>query len=203
MHTVNFLVNLVEHHQVLAYSVIFLGLIFEGEIILLSTGVLAHLGALNFYFALFFVLCGGIAKTLIGYHIGRIIHKRWNETEIVQYLEHKVLDILPKFRQRPFWSIFASKFIMGANYIVTIFSGYVKVKYKTYLKAELLATFIWAPLLLSLGYYFSYAALRISRDIWRFLLIVLLFVVAFVLIERMLVFIYEVFQGINDQERNQ
>ena len=58
MHTVNLLTALVEHHQVLAYFVIFLGLIIEGEIFLISTGILAHLGALDIRFVIFFVFCG-------------------------------------------------------------------------------------------------------------------------------------------------
>ena len=56
MHIVELLTGLVENHQVLAYAVIFIGLIVEGEVILISTGVLAHLGAVNFNFALVLLL---------------------------------------------------------------------------------------------------------------------------------------------------
>ena len=202
MHTVNFLVNLVEHHQVLAYAVIFIGLIFEGEIILLSTGVLAHLGAVNFNFALAFILAGGIIKTFLGYYIGQFIHKKWHKNTFVSYVEKRVYEIMPRFNERPFWSIFISKFIMGANHVVIIFSGYVKVHYKTYLNAEFLATAIWAPLLLSLGYYFSYAALQVSRDIWRFLLIVVMFVIGYIIFDKILGFIFEMFEEVYDNKRD-
>ena len=53
MHVANILNNIVENHQIFAYVVIFLGLIFEGEIILISAGILAHLGALDFGITLF------------------------------------------------------------------------------------------------------------------------------------------------------
>jgi len=75
MHTVNLLISLVEHHQVLAYVIIFLGLIFEGEIIAISVGILAHLGALNFWFSIFFILVGAISKTLIFYELGEFLYK--------------------------------------------------------------------------------------------------------------------------------
>src|SRR3989344_2935793 len=69
MYTINFLANLVENHQILVYALIFLGIIIEGEFILLCTGVLVHLGALNFYFALPFVFMAGVFKNFFFYSI--------------------------------------------------------------------------------------------------------------------------------------
>lgn len=194
MHIVELLTGLVENHQVLAYAVIFIGLIFEGEIILISTGVLAHLGAINFNFALVFILAGGVLKTILGYYIGKHIHHRWHKTKFVQYLEHRVGDVMPNFEKKPFWSIFISKFIIGVNHIVIIFSGYSRVHYKTYLKAELLSTAIWAPLMLSLGYFFSYTALGISRNIWKFFLIIVIYIILFILVDKLVAFVYRIFE---------
>lgn len=202
MHTLKFLVNLVEHHQVLAYVVIFIGLIFEGEVILLSTGVLAHLGAVNFYFALLFVLLGGVIKTFLGYFIGGIIHRRWHTTKFIQYLEHKVSDVMPRFYERPFWSIFISKFIIGVNHIVIIFSGYKKINVKIYLKAEFLSTALWAPLLLSLGYFFSYTALGVSRNVLKFLLLIIAYIICFIVVDKIIAFGYKIFQEFHDKKGN-
>jgi membrane protein DedA with SNARE-associated domain len=47
MHTVNFLIRLVEHHQILVYGVIYLGLIFEGEFVVISAGIVSHLGTFH------------------------------------------------------------------------------------------------------------------------------------------------------------
>lgn len=202
MHTVKLITHLVENHQVLAYAMVFLGLIFEGEIVLISTGILAHLGALNFHFALLFILCGGVAKTFLGYYVGELIHDKWHHTKVVQYLKHRVGDVMPNFGHKPFWSIFISKFIMGVNYIVIIFAGFTKVDYKTYLKAELLSTALWAPILLSLGYFFSYTALSVSREIYRFSLIIIIFIIAFILLDKLFGFIYTIFEEYFDDKRN-
>ena len=70
MHTVNLLTSLVAHNQVLAYAAIYVGLIFEGEFFIISAGILAHLGALNFWFALLFIFLGGLSKTFLGYALG-------------------------------------------------------------------------------------------------------------------------------------
>src|SRR3990167_2139036 len=168
MHTVNLLISLVEHHQVLAYVIIFLGLIFEGEIIAISVGILAHLGALNFWFSIFFILVGAISKTLIFYELGEFLYKKFNHHRFFQYIQKRVYNTLPRFKDKPFSAIFASNFIIGVNYLVIIFCGYEKIDYKKFLKAEILGKMIWAPIMLSLGYFFSYTALNITREIWKF-----------------------------------
>ncbi|MES3031836.1 MAG: VTT domain-containing protein [Patescibacteria group bacterium] len=194
MHTVNLLSSLIEHHQVLAYAVIFLGLIFEGECVVISAGILAHLGALNLWFALLFILCGAVAKTFLGYALGEFLYKKYNHHKFFRYIQKRVYSVLPRFKLKPFWSIFVSKFIMGVNYVVVIFSGYEKVDYRKFLKAEIISTLIWAPLLLSLGYYFSYTALHVSRDIWKFLAVVLVLFIAFILVDKLISWVYELFE---------
>jgi membrane-associated protein len=176
------------------YVVIYFGLVFEGEIFLISTGILAHLGALNFWVTLVFVLLGALSKTFIGYAFGEFLYKKFNHHKVFKYLQKRVYNILPRFKESPFWSIFVSKFIMGANYIVIIFSGYEKIDFKKFLKAEISSTVIWAPLLLSLGYFFSYTALHVSREIWKFLMVILILFVIFILFDKLVSWLYEVFE---------
>ncbi len=203
MHTVNFLINLVQNHQILIYGFIFLGLLFEGEFVLIASGILIHLGALNFIFTLIFVLLGGFCKTLIGYHIGRVIHKRWHETKFLKHIEMRVSLLMPRFNQRPFWSIFISKFIMGVNHVVIIFSGYIGIDYKKYLKAEISSTIIWAPVLLIIGYIFGYAALQVSREIWRFSLVALLLIIGFIIFDKIVSWTYEIFEEFYENKNDE
>ena len=194
MHTIKFLIFLVEHHQVLTYGLIYVGIIFEGEFFLICTGILTHLGALNFYFALCFVLLGGLSKTLIGYSLGKFLYKRFNYNKFFKYVQKRVYRILPGFKTKPFWSIFISKFIMGANHLVIIFCGFERIDYKKFLKAEISSTIIWAPLMLSLGYFFSYTALRVSHNIWKFLIVVLILFTIFVIFDKLVSWLYELFE---------
>jgi len=196
MHTVQLLNHLVENNQLWAYFFIFLGLIFEGEVTLISAGVLAHLGALDFWTCLVFIFAGGMVKTFVGYKFGSFLHRKYNHNKFFIYVEKRVLSVIPRFSQRPFWSIFLSKFIMGLNYLVIIFSGYEKINFKKYLKAEILSTIIWAPLLLSLGYFFSYTALHISKEIGRFLLIIVAFTIAFLIIDKLIGLLYALFEHV-------
>ena len=198
MHTVKILTSLVEHHQVLAYFFIFIGIVFEGEFFVIFTGILAHLGALHFWFSLFAILLGGLGKTFLGYYIGSLIHDKWNNTKFLNYIQKRVQYFMPRFRQKPFWSIFLSKFIIGANHIAIIFSGYSKINYKKYLQAEIISTAIWAPAFLLLGYFFSYTALHITHEIWRFSLIVLILIILFIIFDKVVSWAYEIFEEFYD-----
>jgi len=191
MHTVNLLIGLVEHHQILIYFVIYLGLIFEGEFTIISAGILAHLGALNFWVVLVFVLLGGFSKSLLGYMLGGILHKEFHHHKFFKYIRRRVYSILPRFKERPFWSIFISKFIMGINYIVIIFAGFENIEYKKYLKAEISSTLIWGPVLLSLGYVFGYTALHISREIWKFSMVILVLFIVFIMFDKLVSWLFE------------
>jgi len=201
MHTVNLLTRLVEHHQILAYAVIYLGLIFEGEFFIIFAGILAHLGALNFWFSLVFVFLGALSKTFIGYALGEFLFKKFNHYKFFRYIQKRVYNILPRFKTKPFWSIFISKFIIGANNIVIIFSGYEKINYRKYLKAEIIAILFWAPLLLSLGYFFSYTALHVSREIWKFSMVILILFIIFVLFDKLVSWLYELFEEFYDEKQ--
>ena len=198
MQTVNFLKHLVENHEILAYFLIFIGLVFEGEFTLISAGILVNLGALDLPMTIVVVLAGSLVKTFYCYHLGKLLAKKWSHTKFLKYIERKVTYLLPRFEQKPFWSIFFSKFIIWLNFSVIVFSGYKNVNWKTYLKAEILSTIIWAPALLALGYFFSYTAFHISREIWRFTLIVLILFVVFVLFDRLVAWIYEIFEEFYD-----
>ncbi|MFA6325013.1 MAG: VTT domain-containing protein [Candidatus Paceibacterota bacterium] len=198
MHTVQLLTNLVEHHQVWAYLIIFVGLIFEGELILITAGILAHLGALDFGFALVFIYFGGLSKTFLGYYIGQLIHKKWHENKFLKFIEKRVFIMMPNFNQKPFWSIFISKFIMGVNHMVIIFSGYMNIDFKKYLRAEISSTIIWAPLLMVIGYFFSYTALNISREIGKFTLIIILLIIGYIILDKLVGWLYEVFEELYD-----
>ena len=201
MYTVKFLTTLVEHHQILAYAFIFLGLIFEGEVVVITTGILCSLGALDFELSLVLMFAGSFVKTFSLYYIGEVINDKFSYSKFFQHIEKRVLFFMPRFKQRPFWSIFLSKFIMGTNYLVILFSGYNKISLKTFLKAEIISTIIWAPALLSLGYFFSQTAISFSKEIGKFSMVISGLIVVFLLFDKIVASLYTFYEyfknGIN------
>ncbi len=202
MDVLHLLTSLVENHQIWAYAIMFFGVIVEGEVIGISSGILVQLGALSFPVAVVCIFFGGLLKTLLGYRLGTFLNKRFNSNKFFMYVEKKVDSVVPKFKEKPFWSIFISKFIIGANHLVILYSGYEGVDYRKYLKAEILATAIWAPIVLSLGYFFSYTALQISRDIWQFSMIVLVLFILFVVFDKVAGELYEFFEEYKNGKKN-
>ncbi len=200
MHTVKLLIHLVENHQLLVYAIIFFGLIVEGEVLVLSTGVLIHLGALPVLPSFLIVLGGGFAKAFLGYYLGTIIRDKWSNVNFFKFFEKRVRETVPKFKEKPFWSIFTSKFIFGANNIVILFSGFERIDFKRYLKAEAFANLVWAPGLLLIGYLFSFTALNVSREISQFSLIVLLLIILFIVIDRLIGWAFQIFEEFYDNQ---
>lgn len=195
MDTVQALSHVIENSQTLAYLLIFLITIIEGEIVAISAGILILLGALNFWIALVAILLGSLIKTFLGYFLGMFLNNKFNHSKFFQYIEKKVHFAMPHFEEKPFWSIFISKFLM-VNHIVIIFAGYKKINFKKFLEAEMLSTPIWAVSLLALGYFFSYTALQINKGITEFMLIILLFIIGFFLAEKVVSLLFDVFQHI-------
>lgn len=168
---------------------------------MISVGILSHLGALSFWFALLFIIFGLIAKTFLGYALGEFLYKKFNHHKIFKYIKKRVYNVFPRFKAKPFWSIFASNFIMGVNYLVIIFCGYEKINYKQFLKAEFSSKAIWAPLLLLLGYFFGYTALHISREIWKFSMVVLILFIIFIIFDKLVTWFYEVLEEFNENKQ--
>ena len=194
MHTVNFLSHLVENYETLVYLFMFLGLVVEGEIILISAGIFLHLGVFNYPVTLAIIILGVLAKTFLGYYLGVFMHHNWHETKFLKYIAKRIRSILPHFKKNPFWSIFISKFIIGFNNAVIIYSGYLKIDFKKYIKAELLSTLVWTPILIGLGYFFSYAAISFSREIWKFSFVIMVLVIGFIVLDRLVGWALEIFE---------
>jgi membrane protein DedA with SNARE-associated domain len=87
------------------------------------------------------------------------------------------------------------------SWFTVIFSGFKKVSIKIFMKAEALFLSIWSILFLALGYFFSYTALSVSRDVRKFIGIILIFFIAFFLLEKLMTLIFE-FIGNIDNENN-
>jgi membrane protein DedA with SNARE-associated domain len=196
MITLSHLRHFVELHADIAYLLIVLGVIIEGEIVVVIAGIFANLGSLNIFIAFIMTMIGGGAKSVLGYVIGYYLNKNHSGAPVLQYSERRVNYFLPKFCERPFWSIFLSRFlILGLHWFTLLFAGYKKIKVRTFAEAELASLLVWSTSILALGYFFSYTALSISRDVRKFLIIILLFFIAFFVLEQIVAFIIEIVSG--------
>jgi membrane protein DedA with SNARE-associated domain len=177
-----------------AYLLIVLGILLEGEIVVIIAGIFSHLGSLNLYYVIIFILIGGVIKSFIGYNFGSYLQKHHSHRRFLCQAESRVNYFLPNYKERPFISIFLSRFLILSMHLFSIiFAGYKKVKVSTFIKAEMSSLFVWSMTMLSIGYFFSYTALSISKDIRNFLGIMLIFFLMFFVLEKIITFAVELF----------
>ncbi len=191
MHTVPFIIKFIQTHEYWANVLLFLGMIIEGEIILILAGILIHQHALHPAETMLLLSAAALLKTVFGYQLGSWIARRFPNSRFLKYVEKRILLLLPRFRERPFWSIFISKFIYGVNNATLIFAGYMKTNFPMYVRAEIISTIIWLLGFLGLGYFFSFAAFSISGNIRQGVLLILIFIGGFLILQRLVSFIYD------------
>lgn len=193
--SINLIRHFVEEHAVIAYALVVLGVIVEGEVAVILAGIFSHLGSLNPFIALICVIFGGGVKSFLGYTIGFHLQLKHSHRPFLGKIEKRISYFLPHFDQEPFWSIFISRFfILGIGWFTLIFSGFKKVPIKIYAKAEAFSLAIWSVGILALGFFFSYTALSISKDVRNFLGIILVFFIAFFVLERIIALFIELFE---------
>ena len=186
--------HFIELHAIFIYVIIFLGVIIEGEIVVIFAGIFAYLGSINIFIAIASVVLGGIIKSIVGYSIGYYLQKHHSHKPFMHNIERRMKYFLPRFKERPFWSIFVSRFfILGIGWFTLIFSGYKQIPLKTYIKAESYSLAIWSVGVMALGFFFGYTALSISRDVRHVLVIILMFFIAFFVVEKIVAFLFELF----------
>jgi membrane protein DedA with SNARE-associated domain len=194
MITLGYIKHFALAHAEIAYMLIILGVIIEGEIVVILAGIFAHLGSISFTSALIATVLGGALKSIVGYGLGYLIHSKWSHSRLLNGAERRVHYFLPRFSSRPFWSVFASRFlILGLHWFTLIYAGYKRVLLRTFVRAETSSLIVWSVSMLSLGYFFSYTALSVSRDVRKFLGIILLCFIGFFILEKIIAFCIELF----------
>ncbi len=182
--------HFIEIHVIIVYFVIFFGVIIEGEIVVILAGIFSFLGLINIFIAFPMIILGGVTKSFLAYTIGYYLNKNHSHKPFISMMERKISFFLPKFNERQFWSIFTSRFIiLGVGWFTLLFSGYKKVPLKIYIKAESYSLILWSIFFFGLGHFFSYTAFSISRDIRKFFVIMLVFLIIFFITEKFITFL--------------
>ncbi len=171
-------------HKMLAYGLFFAGIILEGEIVLIFAGIMTHIGVFHVVEIAPVLVGATIIKPIVWYVVGDFLLHAFPANKFLRFIERRIHSFLPHFREKPFWSIVSSKFIYGINHFMLLFCGYTKINFKKYMEAEFLSSALWLVGFFSLGYFFSYAAFSISHDIRNVILLVFLFILGYLLVQK-------------------
>ncbi len=193
------IVSFVQVHEVLAYVILFLSMVFEGDTFLIISGVLSHLGALSFWFVLAISFIGAMIGDVLWYALG-VVCRRFNFAERpIRGFEKILHKLLPQFRERPLLSLILAKYIYGTNHATLILSGVIGMPFRFFFKAQLIASGIWVLLLTLTGYAFGFIALTLTKNVSLFFLLVFLFFIFFNIVEKYTLRRYE--DPLDDTER--
>ena len=196
----SFFNTFVYSHLILSYLILFLGVFWEGEITLIIAGIFVHIGVFNPEYTLAIIVAAAVSKALIGYYLGKYLGKRFPNSSFLKFFERKVLYFLPRFKEKPFWSICISKCIYGVNNATLVFAGYIGVDFKKYCKAEFIASTVWLGTMFCLGLFFSATAFSWNHGIRTFITTVLIFIILFMFVQKLINLCIEIFEEIDTKK---
>src|SRR6056297_3146799 len=149
--------QVIEYFTNYGYIFLFFGLIVEGEVVLLTATLVAYLlGYSMCWFLLVTVLCA-----VLGDHIWYILGKVLNGKFIEKYGKFIFLpparyDVLRKFLKNKGKKTFIlSKFIYGMGNITVMASSVLGMSYKSFLRSDFIASFLWVGFNIILAFIFS------------------------------------------------
>ncbi|MBI5798469.1 MAG: VTT domain-containing protein [Candidatus Yonathbacteria bacterium] len=183
--------QLVQDYRILGYVILFIAMVLEGEVFLIVAGMLASLKAFDVGDVIWISLVGVVLGNIMWYSLGAKLKDAKLTRRILNKAEKIMIYFLPEFRENPFKSIFFSKFIYGANRATVIMSGVLHIPFKLFLKAEFYASIVWVALYFEIGYLFGAAAVGATRKVGHLALMALLFVIVFVVVQKLITRQYE------------
>ena len=149
------------------YPTMLLLMIVEGPFATIASAFLASLGYFNVFIVFGLSIMGDVVGDIILYFIGylggsKILPKVEKFLKISAITVEKLKK---KFHENSIRIIFYVKSTTGLSYITFIMAGTLKMRFYKFVRSSILGGLVWSSLLVFLGYFFGYAADKISQYI--------------------------------------
>ena len=148
------------------YILLFIGTIFEGPVVMMTSGFLYKLGQFDFLPMYLCLVFGDFVADIGWYCLGRYgtrntIFKYGHFLGLTPEILEKVENRFHKYHQK---ILIISKLTMGLGFafIVLIVAGIFKVPFKNYVFLNLVGGFIWTAFLITIGYFLGNVYTMIS-----------------------------------------
>jgi membrane protein DedA with SNARE-associated domain len=153
------------HSPLIAYILIFLGMVVEGEVTLFTALYLAQIGYLSFEYV-GPVLIGGIfVGDFLWYRLGIFLHKHPRFARIRAFVERMTRLLDEQIVARPIHTLFVSKFTYGINRAAIVRAGALGIPLTTFLEADIMAVLAWLGVIGGIAYKLSLSLTHASRYI--------------------------------------
>lgn len=151
------------------YIFIFLGSFIEGSAVMMATGLLWHIGTVNFWPAYSMLMAGDILSDIMWYVIGytsaRPFFARWGY--IIGATPKIIAKIERRFNLYNTRILIFSKLTMGfglAAVVLTV-AGMMRVSFVRYVVINALGSIIWVFALMSIGYFFGNVLVYVPEEL--------------------------------------
>jgi membrane protein DedA with SNARE-associated domain len=165
------------------YLLIFCGALFEGPVVMVVSGFLVRMETFPFWPAYLVLIAGDLVADIGWYGLGRLARERVVDGVIKFFgATHESFEKLERvFNKHDLKILFISKITTGFGFaILTLLAaGAARVPFRRYLMMNFLGEFIWAGMLMGVGYLFGHAYTHVSDIASKIELIVGMIALAF------------------------
>ena len=145
------------------YYAVFLFACIEGEVALITAGILAHQGYLNIQNVILVAFLGTVIFEQCVYFIGRAFGRRiLKKFPKYEKMARRAMAFLRKYNTA---FIFGYRFIYGIRNISPLIIGMARVPRLKYAIWNFLASIVWASSIAGIGYFFAGAIESASRGL--------------------------------------
>lgn len=161
----------------IAYSLLFAGMIIEGDLLIFTAGFLVQRGILHPLDTFWAIFLGTLCGDTLWFLLGRMDTTR---NKVLSWLGrmtdiagHRIDDHV---KERTFRTLLITKFIYGAHHFTLVRAGRLGVGLRKFLRADAAGSVIWIGIIGLLGYLTSASFIHLKIRL-RFLELTLLFAV--------------------------
>lgn len=149
----------------IGYILVFIGMIIEGDILLFTAAFLTHQGIFDIGDMLIAVLAGAIIGDALWYLLGLKLNN--SSLFLTRWMDRIARPFDKQLANRPFHTIFISKFIYGIHHALLIRAGNLKLSFREFVLVDFLAIVLWIAVVGGFGY-ISGASFALSKQYLRF-----------------------------------
>lgn len=148
-----------------------------GDTLIFGSGILSSNGLINFYICILVIFLTSAVAGEFGYYVGTKLTKHTLQHNKYYKVEPKYLEKTEKFFEKyGALAIIFSRFVPIVRNFISQICGTLKYDRKKFFIYNLLASFLWPTVTVSLGYYFGQTFPNLIRYMEMFMIVMVIIV---------------------------
>ncbi len=175
-------------YKPLAYVLVLIGLLLEGELVLFSALILANQGYLSYYILLPLSVFGILTGDLLWFYLG--VYFNGNSGKISRYVVKAQKLLQFSMFKTIFRAVFISKFTYGLHRAMLIAVGSSGVSVKKFLKSDSVAVAIWLSIIFLVSFLTSFSIKAFNGYVRGVEVLILIVIILWVVFQKIMSYIF-------------